>query len=311
MQARRGRWLTGKPGQSKLALSLRRTTMAWYKRKTVEEPQIEKRSIPAGVFTKCPGCNQALLTAELHKNLDVCPSCEHHFAMATRDRIASILDEGSAVEFDHSIESIDPLGFRDSKRYVDRLKSSRKSSGEVEALLAMAGKIEGIDVETGFFVFEFMGGSMGSVVGEKITRMFERSLERRVPALIFAASGGARMQEGILSLMQMAKTSAAVARLREAGLPYLSILLHPTTGGVAASFAMLGDVIIAEPKAQIGFAGARVIQNTIRQRLPPGFQRAEFLLDHGFLDAIVARKEMRGMLARLLRLLGTRAPSQA
>ena len=275
--------------------------MAWYKRKTVEEPHIEKRSIPAGVFTKCPGCNQALLTAELHKNLDVCPSCEHHFAMATRDRIASILDEGSAVEFDHSIESIDPLGFRDSKRYVDRLKSSRKSSGEVEALLAMAGKIEGIDVETGFFVFEFMGGSMGSVVGEKITRMFERSLERRVPALIFAASGGARMQEGILSLMQMAKTSAAVARLREAHVPYISVLLHPTTGGVAASFSMLGDLHIAEPKALVGFAGPRVIQNTMRQSLPPGFQRSEFLQTHGFVDIIVPRKELKPTLGLCLR----------
>jgi len=276
--------------------------MAWYKRKKAdEEPQIEKRSIPAGVFTKCPGCNQALLTAELHKNLDVCPSCDHHFAMATRDRIASILDEGSAVEFDHSIESIDPLGFRDSKRYADRLKSSRKSSGETEALLAMAGKIEGIDVETGFFVFEFMGGSMGSVVGEKITRVFERALERRVPALIFAASGGARMQEGILSLMQMAKTSAAIARLREAHVPYISVLLHPTTGGVAASFSMLGDLHIAEPKALVGFAGPRVIQNTMRQSLPPGFQRSEFLQSHGFVDMIVPRKELKPTLGFCLR----------
>jgi len=280
--------------------------MAWYKRskKVVEEPQLEKRSIPAGVFTKCPGCSQALQTADLHKNLDVCPSCEHHFAMATRDRIASILDEGTGVEFDHGIESIDPLGFRDSKRYSDRLKSSRKSSGEVEALLALAGKIEGIEVETGFFVFEFMGGSMGSVVGEKITRVFERALERRVPALIFAASGGARMQEGILSLMQMAKTSAAISRLREAHVPYLSILLHPTTGGVAASFSMLGDLHIAEPKALIGFAGPRVIQNTMRQSLPPGFQRSEFLQSHGFVDMIVPRKELKSTLALSLRWFG-------
>ena len=280
--------------------------MAWYKRskKEDDEPQIEKRSIPAGVFTKCPGCAQALLTGDLHKNLDVCPSCDHHFAMATRDRIAAMMDEGSTVEFDHGIESLDPLGFRDSKRYSDRLKSSRKSSREVEALISLAGRIEGIDVEAGFFVFEFMGGSMGSVVGEKVTRVFERALDRRVPALIFAASGGARMQEGILSLMQMAKTSAAISRLREASVPYLSILLHPTTGGVAASFSMLGDLHIAEPRALIGFAGPRVIQNTIRQSLPPGFQRSEFLQTHGFVDMIVPRKELKSTIALSLRWFG-------
>ena len=280
--------------------------MAWYKRskKDDDEPQTEKRSIPAGVFTKCPGCRQALLTADLHKNLDVCPSCDHHFAMATRDRVAATLDEGSIVEFDHGIESIDPLGFRDSKRYSDRLKSTRKSSGEVEALIAVSGRIDGIDVEAGFFVFEFMGGSMGSVVGEKVTRVLERALERRVPALIFSASGGARMQEGILSLMQMAKTSAAISRLREAKVPYLSILLHPTTGGVAASFSMLGDLHIAEPKALIGFAGPRVIQNTIRQSLPPGFQRSEFLQTHGFVDMIVPRKELKATIAHALRWFG-------
>jgi len=279
---------------------------AWYKRskKEPEEPQTEKRSIPAGVFTKCPGCAQALLTVDLRKNLNVCPSCEHHFAMSTRDRIAITMDEGSVVEFDHGVESIDPLGFRDSKRYCDRLKATRKSSAEVEALIAVAGRIEGIDVEVGFFVFEFMGGSMGSVVGEKVTRVFERALERRVPALIFSASGGARMQEGILSLMQMAKTSAAIARLREAGIPYLSILLHPTTGGVAASFSMLGDLHIAEPKALIGFAGPRVIQNTIRQSLPPGFQRSEFLQTHGFVDMIVSRKELKSAIAHALRWFG-------
>jgi acetyl-CoA carboxylase carboxyl transferase subunit beta len=282
--------------------------MAWYKRskKVVDEAPSEKRSIPAGVFTKCPSCGAALLTADVHKNLDVCPSCEHHFAMATRDRIAMILDEGTGVEFDRGIESIDPLSFRDSKRYADRLKSSRKSSGEAEALIALAGRIENIDVETGFFVFEFMGGSMGSVVGEKITRVLERALERRVPALIFAASGGARMQEGILSLMQMAKTSAAISRLREARVPFLSILLHPTTGGVAASFSMLGDVHIAEPKALIGFAGPRVIQNTMRQSLPPGFQRSEFLQSHGFVDMIVSRKELKSTIALTLRWLNAR-----
>jgi acetyl-CoA carboxylase carboxyl transferase subunit beta len=285
---------------------MRDPNLAWYKRSKHKEDESpsEKRSIPAGVFTKCPGCRQALLTADLHKNLDVCPACDHHFAMATRDRIAITMDAGSIVEFDHGVESIDPLGFRDSKRYADRLKSSRKSSGEVEALIALAGRIDGIEVEAGFFVFEFMGGSMGSVVGEKVTRVFERALERRVPALIFASSGGARMQEGILSLMQMAKTSAAIARLREAGIPYVSILLHPTTGGVAASFSMLGDLHIAEPKALIGFAGPRVIQNTIRQSLPPGFQRSEFLQTHGFVDMIVPRKELKATIAHALRWFG-------
>jgi len=280
--------------------------IVWYRRsKQQDEPVSEKRSIPAGVFTKCPMCREALLTGDVHKNLDVCMSCGHHFAMATRDRIASIMDKGSLIEHDAHVESIDPLGFRDSKKYSERLKSTRKTSGEVEALIAVAGHIEAIAVEAGFFVFEFMGGSMGSVVGEKITRLFERALERRVPALIFSSSGGARMQEGILSLMQMAKTSAAISRLRDARVPILSILLHPTTGGVAASFSMLGDLHIAEPKALIGFAGPRVIQNTIRQNLPPGFQRSEFLLSHGFVDIIVPRKELKATIALTLRWMGT------
>ncbi len=281
--------------------------MAWYKRtkSKQEEPASEKHSIPAGVFTKCPSCREALLTGDLRKSLNVCPGCGHHFAMPTRDRVALILDKGTVIEHDAHVESVDPLGFRDSKNYSDRLKATRKGSGEVEAFISVAGRIDGIAVEAGFFVFEFMGGSMGSVVGEKITRLLERALERRVPALIFSASGGARMQEGILSLMQMAKTSAAVSRLREAHVPILSILLHPTTGGVAASFAMLGDLHIAEPKALIGFAGPRVIQNTIRQSLPPGFQRSEFLLNHGFVDMIVPRKELKPTLALALRWLGS------
>ena len=217
-------------------------------------------------------------------------------------------DPGSWQEHDRELESGDPLGFRvDGKKYVDQVKGTTKKVGPGDAYRAGTATCGGIPVEMGFFVFEFMGGSMGSVVGEKVTRLYERALERQVPAIVFSASGGARMQEGVLSLMQMAKTSAALGRLREAGLPYVSVLLHPTTGGVAASFAMLGDVILAEPKALIGFAGARVIQNTIRQRLPPGFQRAEFLLDHGFLDKIVHRKQMRETLSRLLRLLSPRA----
>ncbi len=282
--------------------------MAWYKRQDSDEDLAEeKRSVPAGVWTKCPGCRAALLTADLEKNDVVCPQCEHHFPVPAARRLELTLDPGSFEAADVSIESVDPLGFRDSKKYSDRLRAARRTAGGADAILVGSGRIEGQPVEVGAFVFEFMGGSMGSVVGEKVTRLYERALERRVPAIVFSASGGARMQEGVLSLMQMAKTSAALGRLREAGLPYISVLLHPTTGGVAASFAMLGDVIIAEPKALIGFAGARVIQNTIRQRLPPGFQRAEFLMDHGFLDRIVSRREMRGTLAQLLRLLGPKA----
>jgi acetyl-CoA carboxylase carboxyl transferase subunit beta len=282
--------------------------MAWYKRikKEMDGMLLEKRSIPEGVFTQCPGCRTPLLTSDLVENYYVCPQCEHHFAMPTRSRISMVLDPNSVVEFDHGVESVDPLGFRDSKRYADRLKATRKSSREVEALISVSGQIDGQDVEAAFFVFEFMGGSMGSVVGEKITRMLERALERRVPALIFSASGGARMQEGILSLMQMAKTSAAVSRLREAGVPLVSVLLHPTTGGVAASFAMLGDVHIAEPKALIGFAGPRVIKNIFRQSLPPGFQRSEFLQNHGFVDMIVTRLQLKPTLSQTLRWLCTK-----
>ena len=281
--------------------------MAWYKRDRDDESTgSEKRSVPAGVFTKCPECRAALLTTEVEQNQYVCRPCGHHFLMPTAKRIELIMDEGTFVEADKTIESIDPLGFKDSKKYADRLRAARRTGGTADAIRVGAGTLTGLPVEAGFFVFEFMGGSMGSVVGEKLTRLYERSLERRVPALVFSASGGARMQEGVLSLMQMAKTSAALGRLREAGIPYLSILLHPTTGGVAASFAMLGDVIVAEPKALIGFAGARVIQNTIRQRLPPGFQRAEFLKEHGFLDKIVHRHELKATLGQLLRLLGTR-----
>jgi acetyl-CoA carboxylase carboxyl transferase subunit beta len=219
------------------------------------------------------------------------------------------MDEGSYEELDMRVASIDPLGFRDSKRYPDRLRAARRSAGGGDALIAITGQLDALPVEAGFFAFEFMGGSMGSVVGEKVTRVVERARERRVPALLFCASGGARMQEGVLSLMQMAKTSAAIARLRAAAVPLISVLLHPTTGGVAASFAMLGDFIVAEPKALIGFAGARVIQNTIRQSLPPGFQRAEFLLKHGFVDYIAHRRELKSTLARLLRVLLAAPPA--
>lgn len=228
--------------------------------------------------------------------------------MPTDERIASVIDEGSWVEEDVALESGDPLGFTDSKRYPDRIVAAKRKSGRPDAFVNGLGAIDGVDVSAGFFAFEFMGGSMGSVVGEKCTRVFERALELKRPAVVFSASGGARMQEGILSLMQMAKTSAARGRLRDAGLPYISVLLHPTTGGVAASFAFLGDLIIAEPKALIGFAGPRVIQQTIGQELPEGFQRSEFLLEHGMVDRIVSRLELREHLGLLLRLLGHGPP---
>jgi acetyl-CoA carboxylase carboxyl transferase subunit beta len=221
-------------------------------------------------------------------------------AWPARARLAATCDPDTFVELDTGIEPLDPLGFADSKKYKDRLKSTRKATGETDAFVSGLGKIDGHVVSIGSFLFEFMGGSMGSVVGEKVTRVFERATEKKIPALVFSASGGARMQEGIFSLMQMAKTSAAIARFREVRKPYISVLLNPTTGGVAASFSWLGDVTLAEPKALIGFAGPRVIEQTIRQKLPEGFQRSEFLLDHGMIDAIVDRKDLRAKIAQVI-----------
>jgi acetyl-CoA carboxylase carboxyl transferase subunit beta len=278
--------------------------MAWWSRKNkATELGSEKRSVPTGLFQKCDGCGAAIDSQKLRACLRCCPLCGHHFAMPTAERIELLLDEGSAVEVDAGLAAEDPLGFKDTKRYADRLRTLEKATGQPDAFRAFLGSIGGVRVSFGVFQFEFMGGSMGSVVGEKIARLFERAASERVPAVILSASGGARMQEGILSLMQMAKTSAALGRLRDLGMPYISVLLHPTTGGVAASFAMLGDLILAEPKAMIGFAGPRVIEQTIRQKLPEGFQRAEFLLQHGMIDAIVPRPELKARLAHLLRLL--------
>jgi acetyl-CoA carboxylase carboxyl transferase subunit beta len=285
--------------------------MAWWsktkeKKKKPDEVKKTKRSVPSGLFQKCDECGATVETDRVKANLWCCPqpSCGHHFVLPTEERIKLTVDEGSFREEDRLIQPEDPLEFKDHKKYADRLRAAQKQVGTADAFREGMATIGGLPVSLGVFVFEFMGGSMGSVVGEKITRLFERALERRVPAIIFNASGGARMQEGILSLMQMAKTTAALARLKEAGLPYISVLLHPTTGGVAASFAMLGDVILAEPKALIGFAGPRVIEQTIRQKLPEGFQRSEFLLQHGMVDAIVQRAEMKATLARLVSLLG-------
>jgi acetyl-CoA carboxylase carboxyl transferase subunit beta len=283
--------------------------MAWWSRKKepLEKQSAEgKVSVPKGLWSKCEGCGEITYTDELIENLRVCPVCGHHAPMPTQERIRAMLDEGSFVEMDASLTSGDPLGFVDQSPYRDRLVKAVRQSGATEAFIDGMGSIGGVEVSVGFFAFEFMGGSMGSVVGEKVARVFEHALERHVPAVVFSASGGARMQEGVLSLMQMAKTSATRARLRRAGLPYISVVLHPTTGGVAASFAMLGDLIIAEPRALVGFAGPRVIQQTIGQELPKGFQRAEFLLEHGMVDRIVPRLELREQLGSMLRLLGKR-----
>jgi acetyl-CoA carboxylase carboxyl transferase subunit beta len=275
--------------------------MAWWSRTQglAAEP---KKSVPKGIWTKCERCSTTLYEADLDANFRVCTNCQHHFRMSTERRIEVIVDDGKWQEHDRSLESGDPLGFRvDGKRYIDQIKATTRKVGAGDAYRAGTGAVDGVAVEAGFFAFEFMGGSMGSVVGEKITRQFERALAHRRPAVMFCASGGARMQEGVLSLMQMAKTSAARSRLREAKVPYISVLLHPTTGGVAASVAMLGDLIIAEPDALIGFAGPRVIEQTIRQQLPPGFQRSEFLLEHGMVDMVVSRKDLKSTLARALR----------
>ncbi len=274
--------------------------MAWWSRERGLHTE-QKKSVPKGIWTKCESCGDALVGGDLDENLRVCPSCGHHMRMSTPARMLLLLDEGSFEERDAGLKSTDPLEFRvDGKRYRDSLKAQRDKAGPADAYLAGLAQIGGYSVEVGFFVFQFMGGSMGSVVGEKITRQFERALETRHPAIIFSASGGARMQEGVLSLMQMAKTSAARGRLADAAVPYISVLLDPTTGGVAASFAMLGDIIIAEPNALIGFAGPRVIEQTIRQQLPEGFQRSEFLLDHGIIDMIVPRIELKERLTRVL-----------
>ncbi len=281
--------------------------MAWWSRARPTRGVETKRSVPTGLFKKCDECGEAVETDKIRKALWCCPLCGHHFLMPTEERMRTMLDDGSFVEENMLVQPTDPLHFFDSKSYTDRLRSAQKLVGQPDAFRGGVALIEGRKVVVGFFVYEFMGGSMGSVVGEKITRLFERARELGTAAVLFIASGGARMQEGVLSLMQMAKTTAALARLKAAGLPYLSVLLHPTTGGVAASFAMLGDVIVAEPKALIGFAGPRVIEQTIRQKLPEGFQRSEFLLTHGMVDMIVERRHLK---SRLGHLCGMLTPSE-
>ena len=262
-----------------------------------------RRSVPEGLWEKCGRCATALYRPELEENLEVCPKCGFHMAIRARARLASIFDAGSTSEIGAELGPVDVLKFRDQKKYSDRIRTAQKSTGERDALVAMQGTLDGRPLVASSFDFAFMGGSMGSVVGERFTRAAETALEIGSPFVNFSASGGARMQESLFSLMQMAKTSAALGRLREAGLPYISVLTNPTTGGVSASFAMLGDLNIAEPEALIGFAGPRVIEQTVREKLPDGFQRSEFLLEHGAIDMICDRREMRARLSSILAML--------
>jgi acetyl-CoA carboxylase carboxyl transferase subunit beta len=277
--------------------------MAWFKRtRKAITPLADKASrVPEGTWVKCPDCGQALFNKDLSANLHVCPKCSHHFRIGAIDRLGMLFD-GSWVEHDQNLRSTDPLNFIDTKPYTQRLKAGAASTGLLDAIVCATGRIDGIETSVAAMEYGFIGGSMGVVVGEKITRAIERALAARMPLVIVSCSGGARMMEGILSLMQMAKVSAALARFDRARLPYISVLTDPTTGGVTASFAMLGDVNIAEPKALIGFAGPRVIEQTIRQTLPEGFQRSEFLVSHGMLDLIVDRREMKATIGRLLHL---------
>lgn len=278
--------------------------MSWFRR---DKPKIEDQDLDEerkvkteGIFVKCPECDNSLYKRELIESFQVCPHCDYHFRFPARERLETLFDDGQYEQLDEEITSGDPLEFFDTKPYKERIVLAKESSGLPEAIVSGTGKVGGHLVYAGAMDMSFIGGSMGSAVGEKITRLIERALENRGAVIIFSASGGARMQEGTLSLMQMGKISAALSMLHEAGLPFISVLTDPTTGGVTASFAMLGDVIVAEPKALIGFAGPRVIEQTIRQKLPKGFQRSEFLLEHGMLDMVIDRRKMRESLIRLL-----------
>ncbi len=285
--------------------------MAWFWRRKGEpgEERPKKVLIAEGLWVKCESCKEIVYRAEVDRAGRVCPKCGYPFRISARERIASIADERSYEEREAGLRSRDPLGFKDTKKYTDRLKAARSRTGLEEALITGLCRIGGCPVALAVFEFNFMGGSMASVVGEKLTRTIELAIQKRIPLLVVSASGGARMQEGILSLMQMAKTSAALQRLAAERLPYISLLTDPTTGGVTASVAMLGDIILAEPRALIGFAGPRVIAETIRQPLPEGFQRSEFLLKHGQLDLVVERRELRETLRRILAFFANRGPS--
>jgi acetyl-CoA carboxylase carboxyl transferase subunit beta len=283
--------------------------MAWFKkaRKPIAVSKSKSSRVPEGLWVKCAGCAQAIYNKDLAANVNVCPKCGHHFRMGAAERLRLLFDDQKWVEYDRHLVSTDPLQFTDTKPYRARLEASIEATGLKDAIIVASGRIEGIETIVGSMEYGFIGGSMGVVVGEKITRAIERAIEGRCPVVIVCCSGGARMMEGALSLMQMAKISGALARLDRARLPYISVLTDPTTGGVTASYAMLGDLNIAEPKALIGFAGPRVIEQTIRQKLPEGFQRSEFLLDKGMIDLIVDRREMKSVIARALRFMGAAA----
>lgn len=282
--------------------------MGWFTRskapKEAETAGEQPLQLPEDIWTKCPKCEAILYTKDLRRAFGVCTKCSHHFRLTAKQRIPLLVDRHSFIELDANLRSTDPLNFKDKKRYRDRLKETEKKTGSTEAVITGRARMLNIPVMLGVFDFTFMGGSLGSVVGEKLSRLIEVGIDERRPVIIVSASGGARMQEGMYSLMQMAKVSASLARLGQARIPYISVLTDPTTGGVAASFAMLGDIIIAEPGALIGFAGPRVIEGTIKQKLPEGFQRSEFLLEHGMIDRIVMRSAMRDEIALILRNFG-------
>ena len=279
--------------------------MAWFKktRKPMETPEKPSSRVPEGLWVKCPGCGQAIYNKDLAANLNVCPKCAHHFRVNATERLRLLFD-GEWTEHDANLVSTDPLEFTDTKTYKSRLKASQAATGVKDAVIVGSGAIDGIETVVAAQEYAFIGGSMGVVVGEKITRAVERAIARKCPLIIVCCSGGARMMEGALSLMQMAKISGALARLDRARLPYIAVLTDPTTGGVSSSYAMLGDLNIAEPKAQIGFAGPRVIEQTIRQKLPEGFQRSEFLIEKGMLDLVVDRRELKSVIAKALRFMG-------
>ena len=282
--------------------------MSWFKKFRPSRIRTEggnKRNVPEGLWTKCTVCTAVLYRPELERNLQVCPKCSHHMRVKSRNRLEQFLDPGEQREIAPELESVDVLRFKDSKKYKDRLSAAQKNTGEKDALIALAGQLKGADIVVCAFEFGFIGGSMGSVVGEKFARAGQESLRLKAPLVCFSASGGARMQEGLLSLMQMAKTSAVLAKMSEAGIPFVSVLTNPTTGGVSASLGMLGDINIAEPLAQIGFAGPRVIEQTVGEKLPEGFQRSEFLLQKGAIDMIVDRRNLRDEIAAMLALLSS------
>ena len=278
--------------------------------KTQGGTQGRSRSVPEGLWTKCKACDNVLYRAEVERSLFVCPKCSHHMRINARARLKMFLDPGSGRELGKALQPEDPLKFRDSKRYRDRLLQAQKATGETDAMVAMTGSLHGLRLAACAFEFQFMGGSMGAVVGERFRRAADAACDERMPLVCFSASGGARMQEGLYSLLQISKTAAVLRRLGDAGMPYISVMTDPTTGGVSASLAMLGDLNIAEPKALIGFAGQRVIQQTVGETLPEGFQRSEFLLKHGALDMIVDRREMRDTIARVLSMLTGRSLQQ-